>query len=217
MSSRPRSALFAALLLCLWIVPLTAAREHDLDCASGLGDGTDAERGLPAERVRCGRRADPGDAWAVGRFDAGGFDHPQPLAEHWDGSAWTSVAASWSEESELLGVAAVAPNDVWTVGGYQEGGSALIAHWNGSAITTVPHPNPGSFNRLYAVTAIAPNDVWAVGEFASGISRPLRCTGTARPGRRSRHRPAPATATSTASRRWRRTTSGRSVTTATRR
>ena len=172
MSSRPRSALFAALLLCLWIVPLTAAREHDLDRASGLGDGTDAERGLPAERVRRRRRADA-------RATPGRSAASTPAAStirsrsRSTGTAarGASVAASWSEESELLGVAAVAPNDVWTVGGYQEGGSALIAHWNGSALTTVPHPNPGSFNRLYAVTAIAPNDVWAVGEFASGISR----------------------------------------------
>ena len=40
-------------------------------------------------------------------------------------------------------------------------------------MSLVSHPNPGTFNRLYAVTALAANDVWAVGEFTNPISRTL--------------------------------------------
>ena len=171
MSSRPRSALFAAVLLCLWIVPLTAAQSTVSTALPAWGTEPTPNAGFPRNALAAVDVLSASDAWAVGRFDAGGFDHPQPLVEHWDGAAWSSVAVSWNGESELLGVATVAANDVWMVGGDQEGGNALIAHWNGSAITTVPHPNPGPFNRLYAVTAIAPNDVWAVGEFSNQISR----------------------------------------------
>src|SRR5207247_1192014 len=44
---------------------------------------------------------------------------------------------------------------------------------DGNAISVVPHPNPGTFNRLYAVDAVSANDVWAVGEYASGVSSTL--------------------------------------------
>ena len=107
----------------------------------------------------------------MGKYEAAGFNHPRPLIERWNGSAWASIPPSWNEESELLGVAAVAPNDVWMVGGYQTGGHALIAHWNGNALTVVPDPNPGAFNRLYSITAISANDIWAVGEYTEPISK----------------------------------------------
>jgi hypothetical protein len=113
----------------------------------------------------------PTQAWAVGRFEEGSIKLPQ--VQRFDGSEWTLVATPEIAESELLGVDAVAADDVWMVGGYESTGEALIMHWDGSEITVVPHPNPGTFNRLYDVEAVAPDDVWAVGEFASGVSRPL--------------------------------------------
>src|SRR5207248_11048139 len=49
--------------------------------------------------------------------------------------------------SYLIGVAAIARNDVWAVGlSYTKGLSqaqALIEHWNGSQWSVVPSPRPG--------------------------------------------------------------------------
>lgn len=171
MPGRPKSALLAVVLLCLWIVPLTAASGTGSPGLPAWGTEPSPNAGFPRNAFAAVDVLSANDAWTVGRYDAGGFDHPRPLVERWDGASWSSVAVPWNEESELLGVAAVATNDVWMVGGDQQGGSALIAHWDGAGLTTVPHPNPGGFNRLYAVTAVGPNDVWAVGEFTSQISR----------------------------------------------
>src|SRR5690349_8242869 len=69
--------------------------------------------------------------------------------------------------NQLLGVAAVAANDVWAVGSSDdppnEATNTLIEHWDGSAWTVVASPNVGPDNTLYAVTAQAAGDVWAVG------------------------------------------------------
>jgi hypothetical protein len=171
MTRRRRNALTTVLLLCLSIVPLAGAQ--------GPGDlpawGTEPSpnTGFPRNVLAAVDAFSPTDAWAVGHYNAAGFNHPRPLVEHWNGTEWSSVTPGWPEEGELFGVAAVAQNDVWMVGGYQTGGEALIAHWDGSALTRVPHPNPGGFNRLYAVTAISANDVWAVGEYSEKISRTL--------------------------------------------
>jgi hypothetical protein len=171
MTRRRRSALTAAVLLCLSLVPLAGAQgPADLPA---WGTEPSPNTGFPRNELAAVDALSPSDAWAVGHYNAAGFNHPRPLVEHWDGTDWSSITPSWPEEGELFGVEAVAPNDVWMVGGYQSGGQALIAHWNGSALTTVPHPNPGAFNRLYAVTAIAPDDVWAVGEYTDPISKTL--------------------------------------------
>jgi hypothetical protein len=78
----------------------------------------------------------------------------------------------------LNGVAAVAENDVWAVGEAQLPSSAsqtLTEHWNGTAWSIVPSPNPpGSIGVLNAVAAVASNNVWAVGHgFAAGTGQTL--------------------------------------------
>jgi len=173
MPSRPRFAVLVLAFLCLLIVPLGSARSSGLGNLPAWGTEPSPNAGFPQNAFAGVSALSATDAWAVGRYAAGGFDHPQPLVEHWNGGGWSSVSVPWNQESELLGVAAVSANDVWMVGGYQSSGSALIAHWNGTSITEVTHPNPGQFNRLYAVTAISANDVWAVGEYTNPISRPL--------------------------------------------
>jgi hypothetical protein len=69
----------------------------------------------------------------------------------------------------LLDVSAIAPDDVWAVGYYSntvtQRNETLIQHWDGSAWTIVPSPNPaGWHNYLRAVDGVAANDVWAVGD-----------------------------------------------------
>src|SRR3954466_13006779 len=55
------------------------------------------------------------DIWAVGNY--GDFVSPSPQVQHWDGVSWRVVPVPSGTDGDLLGVAAVAANDVWFVGG----------------------------------------------------------------------------------------------------
>jgi hypothetical protein len=132
--------------------------------------------------------ASPAEGWAVGvsMVDDQG---PHDLIEHWNGTAWSIVASP--DHGVLWAVAAVSPNDVWAVGGISSTSifdslptNTQILHWNGTAWSAVPSPNPGSkSNQLSSVVALSATDVWAVGSFsgADGVERPLieRWDGTA--------------------------------------
>jgi hypothetical protein len=171
MAGPRKSALTAALVICLCTVPLAAAGGPTTLPAWGTEPSSNG--GFPRNAFVAVDALSSTDAWAIGNYWNAGFNHPRPLVQRWDGSAWSIVPTPWNQESELFGVAAIAPDDVWMVGGYQQGGQALIAHWDGTDLAVVPHPNPGTFNRLYSVAAISEDDVWAVGEFTNPISRTL--------------------------------------------
>ncbi len=76
--------------------------------------------------------------------------------------------------NQLLGVAAVAPNDVWAVGQSTDfgAGQTLIVHWNGTAWSTVPSPHPGTYSVLRSVSAVSANDMWAVGTYYTRAGHP---------------------------------------------
>jgi hypothetical protein len=125
------------------------------------------------------------NAWSVGYYiDTEGVY--ETLAERWDGSAWTLAETpnvghygNW-----LNGVATISSSEAWAVG-YTAGNPAtytsttLVEHWNGSAWSVVPSPNPSNdplygANQLNDVRAFAPNDVWAVGwQWVPSGSAPL--------------------------------------------
>jgi hypothetical protein len=113
------------------------------------------------------------DVWAVGYYLDDNLVN-QTLVEHWDGQSWTIVPSPnrGADGSQLNGVAAVSPNDIWAVG-YSGQGSAvqtLIEHWNGSAWTIVDSPNPGTGGNYLQATAkiLTAADVWAVGYYYEG-------------------------------------------------
>jgi hypothetical protein len=122
------------------------------------------------------------DVWAVGASNNGG----NSLILHWDGVSWSVIPspniADWT--NQLQSVTAIAADDVWAVGvatftWYISDGDELtssqtiIQHWNGSAWSIVPSPNPGDANNyygtikneLYGVAAVSASDVWAVGVY----------------------------------------------------
>ncbi len=78
----------------------------------------------------------------------------------------------------LNGIAALSPNDVWAVGYHVSGAFLNLAmHWNGTAWTITPTPNPAQpyTDQLKKVTAIASDNVWAIG--GHGQSYSLRWDG----------------------------------------
>jgi hypothetical protein len=120
----------------------------------------------------------PRNAWAVGtsaipETEGGGGD--KALILHWDGTAWTRVPSpNPGSENGLRGVAATSPDNAWAVGflaSINRDGSVsektMILHWDGTAWTRVPSPNPSSDSFLSAVTATSPDNAWAVGAFST--------------------------------------------------
>ncbi|MEY9863732.1 hypothetical protein ABH935_009385 [Catenulispora sp. GAS73] len=114
------------------------------------------------------------DVWAVGfATDPGTTDHT--LAEHWNGTKWSvSPTPDGTSGSQLAAVAAVSPTNAWAVG-FQNSAlpiasnTTLIEHWNGSAWSIVPSPNPDTEGDvLTSVTATSADDVWAAGYFTTG-------------------------------------------------
>jgi len=111
----------------------------------------------------------PVDAWAVGSSAGVNGLQEAALIEHWNGRAWTVVAAPnpglvWNE---LDSVVALSKNDVWAVGYYKDDAAparVLAEHWDGKSWRVVNAPSPGSgWNELANLSASSPTDLWAVG------------------------------------------------------
>jgi hypothetical protein len=121
----------------------------------------------------------PDDLWAGGWRDgqtSNGFFGGQIFLAHWDGTAWTEIDApvSTGSGSEITGIKAVAPDDVWFVGAWiaDDGWKALALHWNGASLELVdtPFPVPGGTPgwSLATVDGVAADDLWAVGAGSDG-------------------------------------------------
>ncbi len=118
----------------------------------------------------------PGDIWAVGYTDKStGAHHFNPLALHWDGTAWMIVPTPATDGGSLLAVKAFASDNVWAVGehqvlsGHTVTSTTYILHWDGALWSNVPSPNqPVAVNALYGVSGASSTDLWAVG--VTGIS-----------------------------------------------
>ncbi len=114
------------------------------------------------------------NAWAVGWY-LDPNSELETLSMRWDGSAWTLVETPnvGTNGDALYGVAAVSSSEAWAVGSaagepdtYTS--TTVVEHWNGSAWSVVPSPNPSKdpiygANQLYDVHVFAPDDVWAAG------------------------------------------------------
>ena len=108
--------------------------------------------------------------WTVGNYD--GPTSYLPLIEHWDGSAWSKIAApSASGNNFLQSVKCNSASDCWTVGFVENAGdpnpytwSPLIEHWNGSSWSIVFSPDDHvAVNELYGLSCTSVSDCWAVG------------------------------------------------------
>ncbi|MCK2216047.1 hypothetical protein MF672_019920 [Actinomadura sp. ATCC 31491] len=117
------------------------------------------------------------DVWAVGEWrDQGKGQVYHPLALHWDGAAWNSVAApdpAGGTGGALRAVKAISPTDVWAVG-YRDYRTPVAFHYDGTAWREVALPAPGGTGNtiLYGLAATAADHVWAVGYTSSGAVTP---------------------------------------------
>jgi hypothetical protein len=118
----------------------------------------------------------PTSAWAIGGFCSDiGCDHETSLIEHWDGTAWTVVSSpNPNSDRYLFAVAATSPTNAWAVGEFEYTSpdgilrtKTLTEHWDGTAWTAVPSPNPGPNSVLFAVAATSPTNAWAIGNFVT--------------------------------------------------
>jgi len=128
----------------------------------------------------------PADVWTVGaRQDAGSL-YQRPMAEHWNGRAWSVSpvpnAPGCTGHSYLTGVAAVSSVDVWATGWCGSGGTTpdqgFVVHWNGHnwSVAAGKGVLPGQ-SQLYGVSAGGPGDIWVVGNTqAAGASQPVALT-----------------------------------------
>jgi hypothetical protein len=115
----------------------------------------------------------PADVWAVGTA----FVHPlggpsQAVIQHWDGASWQAMpvlpvilAAQAGIPTMLNGVAALAPNDVWAVGGIIESGGSrpFVLHYDGVSWTRATVPALEVRTSLTDVVALSPTNIYAVG------------------------------------------------------
>ena len=111
-----------------------------------------------------------GRAWAAGIEDS----TPQTLAVRWNGTVWKQVPSpdpsGSGNDNAFNGVAASSSRNVWAVGYYNTNplGRTLIEHWDGTAWSQLPTPNPGgtgTSNDLLAAAIVpgAASSAWAVG------------------------------------------------------
>jgi hypothetical protein len=110
--------------------------------------------------------------------DGGGSGASVTLAEHWNGSAWTTQPTpipAGANDSQLLAVSCPSAASCTAVG--HSGTSLLAEHWNGSTWTIQPVPSPGGANdsELLAVSCPSAASCTASGSYttASGASAPL--------------------------------------------
>lgn len=112
------------------------------------------------------------DVWAVGaayhRNQDGKFldEGAQPLALHWDGAVWRTVALPWARPGvEIDRVAATGPHDVWLLStGDQDVRGILIERWDGSSWHSIPAPF-GAHDPIRGFAARSATDAWAVGGY----------------------------------------------------
>ena len=120
------------------------------------------------------------DIWAVG-YIQGGFSAQQPLTMHWDGTSWSLVlspSTSPANRDILWAVSALSTDDIWATGYSVDAVTSeirtLVQHWNGSAWSIAPSPNPSGsiYNFSWGIEAVSATDVWIMGRSYSGDAYP---------------------------------------------
>jgi len=104
------------------------------------------------------------NAWAFGTTNGAGEPAPgTPVAEHWNGTKWSSSPLPSGLTSDIDAASVVSASSVWAV--TEVGGDIL--HWNGST-WSVSEDVPGTDLLFTGITAVSNSDVWAFGSSSVG-------------------------------------------------
>ena len=113
------------------------------------------------------------DAWAVGSENGAANTGlgAKALIDHWNGTAWTQVAApvTAGNTASLAAVSTSGPADAWAVGSTRTSRytfSPLALHWNGTAWTDV-FIGGLSGTAGIGVVDLSPTDAYAIGDLGS--------------------------------------------------
>ena len=118
------------------------------------------------------------DAWAVGAASSDIQSAPQsPLALHWNGTSWASMAPPAPAGTALAGVDARTSSDVWAVGTTSTNGAPQPYVATSTAVPGVAWPRRPSRGELTDVVALSPSAVVAVGR-SNGAPLVLRWDGS---------------------------------------
>ena len=110
-----------------------------------------------------------GNAWAVGMFSPDGI-HSMPMAQHWDGSAWSlanTAQFAGDQGAFLSAITAISSSDIWAVGSLTHASGReepLFEHFDGVTWSQIAGPPTGvPAASLSAISAVSSSDIWAVG------------------------------------------------------
>jgi hypothetical protein len=175
-----RAALIMLLLLPLLPARVAGAQEQPCD------GNFHVVHQLDALRLNDVDFSTPDDGWAVG------YDYPnetrrtstfshgpdeRPVVVRFNESSLERTNPPHDPGTELTGVDAISPSDVWVVGTQHPNKyrttETISYHWDGSTWTNVPVPSPGRYAWLRDVVAVTPNDIWAVGSFEKPDDGPV--------------------------------------------
>ena len=163
------------LLLAILVTWFPGATADATECEGASWPIVRSANGGPADNsLRSVTAISARDAWAVGVLTDPATGFSRLLTQHWDGSGWAVVPAPTGIVGSLLGVDAVATDDVWAVGSALnavQGSTAVAVHWDGESWVRVrvPKPEPGRYvsTVLTDVEVVKSDDVWAVGYWST--------------------------------------------------
>lgn len=99
------------------------------------------------------------NAWALGGTNAAQPSASRPLAQHWNGRTWKSVALPGGLRGGLYGGDHSSASNAWAIGG-DEWENSFALRWNGRKWSTARKWTQGQVTDVAAVSA---KDVWVFG------------------------------------------------------
>ena len=116
--------------------------------------------------------AGPDNIWAAGYGLVSQHDFNVPLIMHDDNGNWTEMTPKVSDggTTELLGIDAVSPTDIWATGFTTNADNtairAIALHSTGGAFTESDlggTTSSSTYSQLDSISALSATDIWAVG------------------------------------------------------